>query len=80
VFNRGYGGYTTRTIRAILPHVFPQRTKESAFFTTILLGSNDGMKKSVKGPTMNLHEINKEEANFESFNETQSMDGELRIK
>lgn len=41
VFNRGYGGYTTRTIREYLPHIMPKT--DTGYFTVIFLGANDGM-------------------------------------
>lgn len=41
VFYRGFGGYTTRTARAILSHVIP-RGSGPGLFATVFFGANDG--------------------------------------
>ena len=40
VFNRGLGGYTTRTCLAVLPHILPPTT--TGLFATVFFGANDG--------------------------------------
>ena len=39
VFNRGYSGYSTRTILPLLPFVFPETC--NTFLATIFFGAND---------------------------------------
>lgn len=38
---RGYSGYTTRWVKPLLPHVFPEGDPHPPLLTTVFLGAND---------------------------------------
>uniref|UniRef100_A0A7S0FJG7 SGNH hydrolase-type esterase domain-containing protein n=1 Tax=Pyrodinium bahamense TaxID=73915 RepID=A0A7S0FJG7_9DINO len=41
IINRGYSGYNTRKVRAILPIVLGENRREKLLFSTLCLGAND---------------------------------------